>query len=211
MRKRVLMLLTVFALIASLAIPFTNVDAATKKKKKTTTTTKEVVKSEPVTMYVFYAGYCGYCSALHSYLDNELTKDDEYKDKFKVVYIEIADEEGKSIDPNNGMYSVVADHFKYENGGIPFYIVGDQYLSGYSEAMQSDIKKMIDEEYKDSKYKDVVSELIDLKSVVDPTAEGQAEEKKNNDMIGFIVLGITAVIIVAIIFGRSKTAYYEEV
>lgn len=211
MRKKALMLLAIIAIVASAALPFTSVDAASKKKKTTTTTTTQAVAKEPVTMYVFYAGYCGYCSALHSYLDNELTKDEAYKDKFNVVYIEIADEKGTAIAGNNEMFSVVADHFEYTKGGIPFYIVGDQYLSGYSEELQSSIKKMIDEEYNDKKYKDVVSTLIDVKSIVFPEAEKETENTKNNNMIGYIILGITAVIIIAIIFGRSKTSYYEEV
>ena len=209
MKKKAFLLLAIIATIATVVLPMTSVDAASKKKKKTTTTTTRVL--EPVNMYVFYAGYCGYCSALHTYLDNELTQDEEYKDKFNVVYIEIADENGSSIDGNNEMYSTVADYFEYESGGIPFYVVGDQYMSGYSEDLQSDIKSMIDEEYNDQKYTDVVSTLINVDDIVAPVESSEeTESKKNNNTVGYIVLGVTAVLIVAIIFGRSKTSYYEE-
>lgn len=213
MKNKLFMLLAIVAVVATLALPFTSVDAASKKKttKKTKTTTTEVVK-EPVTMYVLYAGYCGYCSQLHSYLDNTLTQDPDYKDKFKVVYIEIADEKGNAISGNNEMYSKVADYFEYTGGAIPFYVVGDKYLTGYSEALQTDIKDMIDTAYKNKKYKDVVSTLIDVNAIVTPKeASEETEAKNNNNMVGYIVLGVTAVIIIAIIFGRSKTSYYEEV
>ena len=77
--------------------------------------------------------------------------------------------------------------------------------------VQKKIVKAINEEYSDSKYVDVVAGIQNGSIKVDSTGSNtKTEEKKKNDVVGYVILGITAAVVVAILFGRSNASEYVE-
>ena len=185
--KKVLSFLLV--LLVSL-MPVFNVDAAEGTNK--------------VNFYIFYGEGCGFCASLHSYTD-ELVKDKKYKDMFNIVDYEVW-----SNTENNNLMASVADYFGTEVKGVPFYVIGDKYFSGFSaESSPAQIEAAIKEAYENEDYFDVVAG-IGKGTLTKPDADLDENGEKNNDLVGYIILGITAIIVVAIIFGRSKDEYYDE-
>lgn len=106
----------------------------------------------------------------------------------------------------------VGSYFNFNVDGVPFYVIGDQYFTGFSEESSPEkIVKAINEEYSDSKYVDVVAGIQNGSIKVDSTGSNtKTEEKKKNDVVGYVILGITAAVVVAILFGRSNASEYVE-
>ena len=118
----------------------------------TTTRTTNNIKKNPVTIYVFHGDGCPHCSALREFLDN-LAQDNNYKDKFKVVYYEVW------YNQKNSEYQQrVAEYFEINASGVPFYIIGDKPLVGYSSRLDDGIKATIDDAY-NRQVKDIVSTI----------------------------------------------------
>ncbi len=201
-----------------LLMPLTFVSA---KKAKTTTTTEEVVANgTPVKLYVFYGSTCSHCADLHTYL-SELTTDKEYNYMFEVVDYEVWSDK-----TNASLMQDVAKALNTTASGVPFYVVGDYYASGFpnvsstDEKVQATVKEVTDElkaaikkayveaNKSNGSYKDIVA------SVGTGNASVNDDEKSSsdNDMVGYILLGITIIIVVCIVFGRSSTKEdFEEV
>lgn len=188
-------------------------------------------KDEKVTIHVFYAEWCGNCTNLHDFL-NELEEDKEYNEMFEVKYYRIDNDNsyGKNTkyDENKKLYNKVKAYLEYDEGYIPFYVIGDKYDVGFSTTnTPAEIKNSIRENYFSKKYKNVVQEIIDKKiDVSEPVTtkskdtettkketNSQKEEKteiekkesKNTKTIGIIILIVTLVIVVAaIVFSMIK-------
>lgn len=200
--KKLNKLFCVMMISLLLVLPFANVDAA-KTTKKTTTTTTTTAKTYPVsqdekavTMHVFYSPTCPHCADLHEFLD-ELKEDPEYKDKFNVKDYNLSDD---SLAME--LFQKVSDYFKYTNGGVPYYVIGDVDDSGFGTSSASSIKKTIDDLYGSKNYKDVVAAIDsgNLDSLNDDSS----------NIIGMVVLGLCVVIIIVLIVCSSKNKYYDE-
>jgi len=185
-------------------IPFITVDA-----KKTTTTTS-AAKAEPITFYEFYGATCPHCQELNEWIENVLDKDKDYNYKYKLVRYEVWSDQ-----TNAKLMQDVGSYLGVEVRGVPFMVIGKQTLSGFSSASSpAEIKKYIDEAYnaqKEGKYEDVVAGVGDGKIAIEDKDKKTPEDKKKNDIVGYIITGVIAIIIIAIIFGRSKTSYIPEV
>ena len=118
----------IFALIlALLIIPF-NVDA------------------KEINMYLFYGDGCPHCKALEEYLEEEyLSKKDINLYKYEVW---------KNAE-NQALLSKVQEVTQEEALGVPYFIVGETVIQGYSgssseERVDKAIKKAQKEDYKDN-------------------------------------------------------------
>lgn len=160
-------------------------------------------EKEKVKFYIFYGDGCGFCASLHSYTD-ELEKNEEYNDMFEIVNYEVW-----SNSTNATLMSSVGEYFGTKVTGVPFYVIGEKYFSGFSiESSPSQIEAAIKEAYEDEDYKDIVAGIGS--GELTPGDAAQTENETNNNAVGYMILGITAIIVVAIIFGRSKESYYDD-
>ena len=182
----------VFSLLLALLVavmPVLGVNAAEEKEK--------------VKFYIFYGDGCGFCASLHSYTD-ELEKNKEYNEMFEIVNYEVW-----SNSTNATLMSNVGEYFGTKVTGVPFYVIGEKYFSGFSaESSPAQIEAAIKEAYEDKDYKDIVAGIGS--GELTPGDAAQNENETNNNAVGYMILGITAIIVVAIIFGRSKESYYDD-
>lgn len=178
------------------AFPFVTVNAKTTKK----------VEKDPINFYIFYGSTCGHCQKLHNYTAT-LEKDKTINSKFRIVDYEVWGDKN-----NSDLMTKVGSYFNFNVDGVPFYVIGDQYFTGFSEEYSPEkIVKAINEEYSDSKYVDVVAGIQNGSIKVDSTGSNtQTEKNKKNDVVGYVILGITAAVVVAILFGRSNASEYVE-
>lgn len=129
MKKRLLMFITILLL----TLPFMNVDAAS-----------------PVVVNVFYGDGCSYCHRLLEFLD-DLKKDEKYGVMFTVDKYEVWGNK-----ENYTLAESVAAHLNEEMGGVPFYVIGNQAMTGFVESYGDSVKKSIETAYY-SEAKNVVS------------------------------------------------------
>lgn len=188
--KKFLKVLIVMVLVVC---PFVNVNAKTTTKAK-----------DPVNFYIFYGSGCSHCAELHEYTA-ELENNKKINKKFKIVDLEVW-----SNQENSELMTIVGQYFNYDVDGVPFYVIGDEYFSGFSsESSPEKIEAAIDKAYNNSEYVDIVAGIQDGSIEVEvPTNESETDKK--NDTVGYIILGITIAVVVAILFGRSSTPSYEE-
>lgn len=181
---------------------------------KTTTTAEPQTNTGKVTLYVFYGDGCPHCSELETYIKTNLKKNKSLEGKFDVKYYEVWADKG-----NASFLSELSDYFNYNITGVPFFMIGEKYYSGYGEQHNAEIEKQIADQSQDPNYKDVVAELTSKKGVTltesNPedkiqTEDDKAKENKKNDIIGYIILGVTVVILLLIIFTRRTDADVEE-
>lgn len=167
-------------------------------------TTKKASK-DPINFYIFYGSTCGYCQKLHNYTA-ELEKDKTMNSKFRIVDYEVWGNQD-----NNALMTKVGTYFNFDVDGVPFYVIGDQYFTGFdSESSPEQIVKAINEEYEDKDYVDVVAGIQNGTIEVKDTTSKENQSNKKSDVVSYIVLGVTAAIVVAILFGRSSTGAYTE-
>ncbi len=211
-----------------LLMPVVSVNAATttKKAKSTTTTTEKTTKKAdkkdgvgtPVKLYVFYGSTCIHCAHLHEVISG-LEADTSINYMFELVDYEVW-----SNDQNRDLMKNVATTLGTTASGVPFYVVGDYYSSGFPDITSTD-------ESVKAAVKDATNELVEAiktsynkansgdssyTDIVASVGSGEATVKENkdtsaNDVVGYIVLGVTVIIIIAIIFGRSSSKDEEEV
>lgn len=194
------MLKIMLVLIVAL-MPFVTVDAKT-KKKNTTTTTAAVETSEKVNLYLFYGDGCPHCEEFMEHL-KEVEKDSKIKDMFNLVKLEVWYNED-----NANLMNEVASALNTTASGVPFYVIGDKFFSGYAASMDEEINKAIQDAYKNHA-KDIVA-AVNKGEVI--TTEGTVSEDDSNFKIAIIALAVTVVIALLIIFGRSSSAatYYVD-
>ena len=199
-------LVKILMLVMVLFIPLTFASA---KKTTTTTTTTEAIPKDgtPVKLYVFYGAGCTHCADLHTYI-SELQTDKEYNFMFELVDYEVWSDK-----TNATLMSETAKVLNTQASGVPFYVVGDYYSSGFpnpeanadkfkeaTDELKAAIKKNYIELNKDN------STYVDLVATIgEGHAANSAKASKDNDVVGYVLLGITIIIIVAIVFGRSST------
>lgn len=162
-------------------------------------------EKDPINVYIFYGETCDFCASLHEYMD-ELENDDSINYMFQVVDFEVWNNA-----ENNALMLEVGDYFGYDVTGVPFYVIGETYFTGYSESNSQDqIVEAIETAYNDPEYEDIVAGINGGEITVPDSDLTEEDEAAANDRVGLIILGITAAIVIAIIFGRSKNSYYDD-
>ena len=145
---------------------------------------KEEVKKAPIQIYEFYGSSCGYCAALNSWFES-IEKD--YGDYFDLVKYEVWGSE-----KNNALMNGVAQKMGDAINGVPYLIVGDYTLNGYSESDNEAILKAILDEYG----KDESSRVT---TATDYINNFKFEEKEFNGVVVGVVVAVVAVGLVVII------------
>lgn len=106
----------------------------------------ELLGNRKVTIYLFYGKSCPHCEDLLNYLESLKGKYGKY---FTVYAFEVW------YNKENGE---LMDKFLQEFGGevgsrsVPYYIVGDEVMSGYIPSMSTKVKDKILEKYKERKH-----------------------------------------------------------
>lgn len=182
-------------------------------KKTTTTTVATEGTPDKVTMYVFYGSTCPHCQELEEYVATTLKKDARVKDILEVKYYEVWENS-----TNASFMSTVGTQLGTQVKGVPFIVIGEQYFSGYGETMNEEIVTTIKNQKNNTKYVDVVSELVKAtgaqltESNPEPaSADDNKNESKKNNVIGIIILVVTLAVIVIIIFTRHNDEDEEDV
>lgn len=160
-------------------------------------------ESNKVNFYIFYGDGCGFCEKLHNFTA-ELEKDKEYNKMFNIVDYEVWKNQ-----ENSDLMVKVGEYFGEDVDGVPFYVIGDKHFSGFSEeSSPAEIKAAIKAAYENKDYVDIVAGIGQGTITKNNSDLDETDAKNDNNMVGYILLGITAVIVVAIIFGRSNATYY---
>jgi len=150
-----------------------------------------VCNAKEVTVYVFRGETCTYCKKALSFLGT-LSEDDNYKDKFKVQSYEVWNNS-----KNAELMEKAADAMGDTVNGVPYIIIGDETWNGYAESYNEDIKKAIDDTYKNDEFVSKVASIL---------PESQVEESNNNkDIIGIVAVGfiILVLVIATVTFARK--------
>ncbi len=123
--------------------------------KSDTTTISEVTKKtskkqkkftgerKPINIYVFYGEECAYCYRLHLYLAT-LEKDSSINYKFNIIDYEVWHDS-----ENNALMKKVGQELNYNITGVPFYIIGEEIMGGYSSLYNEDIVNAINKAYEE--------------------------------------------------------------
>lgn len=187
---------------------------ASAKKTTKTTTTQAASAPSVVDMYIFYGDGCSHCAELEEYIKTSLRSDSRVKDIVRITYFETW------YDTTNQQFlSAVSKELGTEIKGVPFILIGDQTFSGFGGQMGEDLVAKIIEQSKNNKYVDVIAKVKASSGITpvssDPENKGAATETEKtdsskNDIIGYVILGITVVIILIIIFTRTSDDDEDE-
>ena len=145
-------------------------------------------ESKKVNVYLFRGEGCPHCEEAIEWFNDELSKDEEYKDLYKLVKYEVWYDEN-----NSALMQEVATELGTEASGVPFIVVGDQYFSGFSATQSPDkIKAAIKAQYEKEDYIDVVAAV----------KKGEPVDTKNSTNILpiIIVSAISVVVVLALVF-----------
>ncbi len=121
-----------------------------KKEEQAEVDTPQSENNVVPTMYVFYGKGCPHCEELFEWLET-WNYDNEYKlVKYEVWY----------NDDNKAIMDAVAKHLNTKAEGVPFIVVGNSTMTGFTKyASPMQIKSMLDEAVKSSSegtYVDVI-------------------------------------------------------
>ena len=105
------------------------------------------------TIYVFYGQGCPHCEALFEWLNTW-----NYENEYQLVKYEVWYNKD-----NKALMDAVADYLGVEASGVPFIVIGNSTMKGFSKASSPDqIKNLLDKVVKDSlegTYFDVVKSI----------------------------------------------------
>lgn len=187
-------------LLALFAVCLTSVNAkeSSKSKKKQATTQTKTTEKKPINVYLIRRSGCGFCAREMQFLS---TLSPEYDDKINIIVY------NSSESANSQFIQDVIEELKTNMTGVPFLIVGSEYVEGYTSEWDSSLKELFDKSY-DNQVKDVVAGVIaknnyqglkatTLKEAMDeegltsnPTKNeaDNKEDKKNNSSVIFLLI-----------------------
>ena len=130
----------------------------TKNQKNFTDKVKKVLNNEqidkddddPVTLY-FFSDNSEECQKVLSYI-NDLTDDEDLGKKFNIKTYDIKKEE-----VYKNLKDKVIKELKIKDNKVPLIVIGDKYINDFSD--NEEINSLIEKEYENKKYKDVVDDL----------------------------------------------------
>ena len=149
-------------------------------------------KDKDITMYFFHGDGCPHCAAEEKFIE-------EHKDDFKNV--KVVKYEVWHNDDNVKLLKKVIKKFDYETNSIPFNVIGNTIITGYSDAAGTSNKILNSIKYyqvNKDKYNDVVKEVLDGNmDVVSVNTEAinykennnGKEKKKSNHVIKVPIFG----------------------
>jgi len=129
---------------------------------------------EKVTIHLFYSDTCPHCKEEKIYLDEFVKNND----------VELKTYEVTKNEENSNLLELVKQSLKCTNNYVPYTVIGEIGLTGFSENTKSQIEHFVSK-YSNENYTDVVGEVIKTgKSIT-------LEEKKedNNNKLVLPILG----------------------
>lgn len=159
------------------------------------------VSAKNITIHLFYSETCPHCKAEREFLE-------EYQKEEKDVTVKMY--EVSNDDKNAKLLKDVKDTLVCSNGIWPYTVIGEKGLTGYSDSIKSEIKKLVNK-YKKEEYYDLVAKVKN---------NGPIEIKKectNNNKITLPIIGevdktkvslIPATIIIGFIDGFNPCAMW---
>lgn len=126
------------------------------------------INAKEVTINLFYSSSCPHCKAEKEFLST--INDDEVKIEMYEV---------SSNKENSNLLDLVKESLDCSNDYVPYTVIGDIGLTGYSDNIKSQILHFI-EKYKKEEYVDVVTEVKKIGKCIDlnKTEEEQEVEKE---------------------------------
>ena len=157
------------------------------KDEESDDTVVETVKT-PVKVYEFYGSTCGYCAALNEWFNSI---EGEYGQYFDLVKYEVWGSQ-----ENAELMNTVAAKLNTEVTGVPFLVIGGNYLSGFDQSTDAEvIIGYIMEEYEKDE-----ADRIDV-------VGGKYEEpdtKVRDLIVGVIFAGLTIGVVAVCINARKE-------
>jgi len=127
-------------------------------------------EAKEVTVNLFKGEGCPHCAAEEKYL-KELEK--TYGKELNVDIYEVwYDEE------NNKLLEKVKDVFGESSQGVPFTVIGNEYVMGYNDDISADIKEMIDKELSYENSINIVQLVKDGEEVKEEMLEKEEESSE---------------------------------
>lgn len=179
---------------------FTFVVTEVSAKKDSDTTSKSKVN-----LYLFRRTGCPHCADELVYLDKIYN---DYKDKINIVVYDVT--AGK----NSQLIEDVANTLKYQISGVPFTLIGSEYLEGFGSGLEDSLKELIEKQY-EAQPEDLVESLLDeniysdlvktdlYDAMKEENLEITSKKSKQNNIIPIIVFG-------SIIIGVGALIYYSR-
>ncbi len=134
MRNKIIISLLLLISVSLIVYIFLNRDTSILNKNATI---NDIKIEDKVNIYVFWSENCSHCEELYQYLE-PLQK--EYKNVFNIYGFEVS---------KNKINQDIMDSFKEELGEkkwsytVPYYIIGDESMEGFSVGMKKEVLETI--------------------------------------------------------------------
>lgn len=127
--------ITIIALI--LLLPIINVSAISKNYSDVVSPiVKEKIEENKINLYLFYSESCPHC---HDEMEYLKTLQKKYKDKLNIYKFEVSKNED-----NSKILKSVKELFEVNNQYVPFTVIGDEYIVGFSESTETTIESIVE-------------------------------------------------------------------
>ena len=168
MKKIIIILLSIMFLI-----PF-NVNALNKDYKDIVANiVDEKIEDNKINIYLFYSETCPHC---HDELEHLKVVEKKYKNKINIYKYEVTKNKN-----NNVLMNTVKSLFEFDGMGVPFTVIGEEYIYGFSEN-STEIEETLDKYLKEDDVKKT-NKTYNLPIL------GKIESNKVNVSIVAVVLG----------------------
>lgn len=108
-------------------------------------------KREKINVYLFWGNGCPHCEHAKEFFNNI---EEEYGKYYNLIDYEVWYNE-----KNDELKNKVNDYLKANATGVPFIVIGDEYINGYGSSMDDKIKETIVSQYENDNYVDVVEKV----------------------------------------------------
>lgn len=135
-----------------------------------------VSAAEEVKVYFFWGVGCGHCEDAKIFF-NEFEKD--YSDKYELIEIEVFENK-----KNANLMSDVSKELNVNIEAVPFFVIGEETVSGFSNASKAKIKNAILDQYERQELIDLIAPIIKDKGY-DISSE---DDSNSSIIIMFLVL-----------------------
>lgn len=192
-------------LVMAFAFVVTNVSAAKESNDtQTTTSTKSSSKSK-VNLYLFRRTGCPHCADELVYLDKIIN---DYKDKINIVVYDV------TAGGNSKLIEDVANTLKYQINGVPFTLIGSEYIEGFGTPTEDSLKELIEKQY-EAQPDDLVESLLDeniysdlvktdlYDAMKEENLEITSKKTKQSNIVPIVVFSL-------IIVGTGALIYYAR-
>lgn len=141
------------------------------------------VSAKEVTVYLFHSETCPHCKEEREFLNEYINEHDDVKIKL----YEVSNDAG-----NSELLDMVKESFNCTNSYVPYTVIGEVGLTGFSEERKNEIIHFI-EKYQEEDHRDIVKEVIKagkaVKVDVDPTEKEKEKNSKKSTIKEIPILG----------------------